>query len=416
MEDLLFKELFSNYPKTDKDIFIKKINSENYAKARFFSYLLFAMSFAFFILSYTLSDSTPIIIANFVYFLVSTIIAFLSTLNNILPKKTEFINKLILYSLIISAVAWSTSLIAVNPNRNELVGTYAITILSISSVLRLRWQVDLVLYSTSLFSAIFLILPKLEPPLIPKLTVFFSLVVISWIVSRLLYSKEISNFTIKMTLEKQNSTMQKEILKNSIRLKNYEREKVKEILVSVAKLMDIHDPYTNGHSTNVAKLSQEIAIEMGLSDENINDAYWSGMVHDLGKLLIPIEILNKEGPLTDAEFKIIKAHPSYGYEVLCHSDSLSNIANYVLHHHEKWDGTGYTDNLAGDDIPLVSQILSVADSWDAMINERPYRQAMTEEKALLEIQKNRGKQFSPLVVDAFVQLHDRNCKQIESAC
>ncbi len=132
-------------------------------------------------------------------------------------------------------------------------------------------------------------------------------------------------------------------------------------------------------------------------------------------VLIPIEILNKQGPLTDDEFRIIKAHPAYGHEVLGHSASLSNIAMYVLHHHERWDGRGYTDCLAGDEIPLVSQILSVADSWDAMTSKRPYRKAMTDEEAIYEIQKNRGKQFSPVVVDSFMKLHSDKYKYFNSA-
>ncbi len=415
MNHLFDKHLFVNYPESNKALFIEKIDYDNYAKAKFFSYILLVLSFIYFILSYTIIDTRSIVISNFAFFVVTAINVLLFTLNNRKSKKISIISKFLLFSMIISVIAWSTTLVSISPNRNELLGTYAIVILAISAIFHLKWQVEVAIYSLSLFFTIFFTFNKFDPPILPKFGVMFSLVIISWIVSRMLYSNEILNFTSKKALEKQNENMQSKILSDSLKLKNYEQEKIKEIIVSVTKLMDIHDPYTNGHSENVAKLSQQLAIEMGLSNESIKDAYWSGMVHDLGKLLVPIEILNKQGPLTDDEFMIIKAHPVYGHEVLCHSASLSNIANYVLHHHERWDGNGYTDCLKGNEIPLISQILSVADSWDAMISERPYRKALTKEEAICDIQKNRGKQFSPLVVDAFMRLHNKKHQYINSA-
>ncbi len=180
----------------------------------------------------------------------------------------------------------------------------------------------------------------------------------------------------------------------------------KELITSTTKLLEIYDGYTSGHSENVANLAIKIAETMGLSKKAIEDTYWTGMLHDVGKLLIPLEILNKKGPLTEEEYELVKNHPVWGYLTLSKSDTLGHIGKYILHHHERWDGTGYPDNLCGDEIPLVSQILSLADSWDAMTSNRAYRDALPKEAALKEIRNNRGKQFMPEVTDVFLKMID----------
>jgi PAS domain S-box-containing protein len=175
----------------------------------------------------------------------------------------------------------------------------------------------------------------------------------------------------------------------------------KEIISSIIKMLEMYDIYTKGHSENVANLSLTIAEEMGLSDTMVLDAYWAGMVHDIGKLLIPTKVLNKKSELDDSEYNMIKHHSIWGSKSLSGSETLQHISRYILYHHEKWDGTGYPKGLKGDEIPLISQILSVADSWDAMTSNRAYRDHLSKETALYEIEKNRGSQFSPVVVDVF---------------
>lgn len=177
----------------------------------------------------------------------------------------------------------------------------------------------------------------------------------------------------------------------------------KEIISSIIRILEVYDNYTKGHSENVARISANIAEKMGLSRKMVMDAYWSGMVHDLGKLLVPINILNKKERLTAEEYEIIKKHPVWGSRSLANS-SLNYMGNYILHHHERWDGSGYPAKLAGKEIPLISQILAVADSWDAMCSKRSYRKALSKEQAKAEIKKNRGTQFSPEVVDIFLEI------------
>jgi HD-GYP domain-containing protein (c-di-GMP phosphodiesterase class II)/PAS domain-containing protein len=188
------------------------------------------------------------------------------------------------------------------------------------------------------------------------------------------------------------------------RYNRLQKEFTKELILSINYIMETYDRYTSGHSENVAIVASKIAEKMGLSEEEINNTYWAGMAHDIGKLLVSIDILNKKTSLTDKEYELIKKHPIWGYKALSKSDSLKHIAKYVLYHHERWDGRGYPEGIKGDNIPLISRILAVADAWDAMTSKRAYRAPFSREEALKEIMDNRGKQFSPNVVDIFLDI------------
>lgn len=194
---------------------------------------------------------------------------------------------------------------------------------------------------------------------------------------------------------------------NMQRFGQAEREFQQEIVYSIIQLLEIHDNYTKNHSHNVAILSQKIATELNLPTEEINNAYWAGLVHDIGKILIPFNVLNKKDKLSEEEFNHIKKHPHWGFVTLSQTKHLKEIAKYVLYHHEYWDGTGYPKGVKGNDIPLVSQIITVADSWDAMRSDRSYRSKLATETALREIINKKGLQFSPVVVEAFVNIIER---------
>ncbi|QTA38855.1 HD-GYP domain-containing protein [Thermosipho ferrireducens] len=178
----------------------------------------------------------------------------------------------------------------------------------------------------------------------------------------------------------------------------------KDLLLSMIKILEYYDKHTKGHSVRVAELSANIAEKMGLSDQDIKDAYWAGLVHDIGKIAIPINILNKEGRLTQEEYEIVKKHPIYGFDFLTTSSNLRKIAEYVYHHHERWDGKGYPAGLEKKMIPLISRIIAVADSWDAMTSPRSYRNPLPYNIALQELVYNMGKQFDPAVVKAFLNV------------
>lgn len=185
---------------------------------------------------------------------------------------------------------------------------------------------------------------------------------------------------------------------------NLKENYIANSLIPLNNLLAIHDNYTKKHNENVANLAKKIAIKMKLKREEIKKTYLTGLFHDLGKILISKSILNKKGRLNQTEFLEIKKHPRWGYNILKNSFELHEIAEYVLYHHERWDGAGYPAGLRKNEIPLISQIIAAADSWDAMTHDRSYRRALTRDAALLELKNKRGEQFSPVVIDSFLKL------------
>jgi diguanylate cyclase (GGDEF)-like protein len=169
---------------------------------------------------------------------------------------------------------------------------------------------------------------------------------------------------------------------------------------SLARAVDARDVYTGSHSSRVADLAAKIAERMHLPGEEIELTRLAGSLHDLGKLAIPEEILRKPGPLTDAERLVLERHPQIGYRML-ESLGVDPVANWVLYHHERWDGAGYPEGLPGEHIPLGARIIFVADAYDAMTSDRVYRSRLSDEEALEELERCAGSQFDPSVVEAF---------------
>ncbi len=171
---------------------------------------------------------------------------------------------------------------------------------------------------------------------------------------------------------------------------------------SLAAAVDAKDRYTHGHSERVTYYAVEICEQMGMSDELLDAVRVAGLLHDLGKIGVPDTILNKAGSLTQDERGQINEHPSVGANILRRAPQLEQIVPGVLFHHERWDGHGYPDGLKGEAIPLVARILAVADAFDAMTSDRPYRKGMSIEAAVMELRANSGKQFDPALVEQFI--------------
>ncbi|MBW1768368.1 MAG: HD domain-containing protein [Deltaproteobacteria bacterium] len=176
------------------------------------------------------------------------------------------------------------------------------------------------------------------------------------------------------------------------------------IIHAMTRTVEARDPYTAGHQQRVATLAVAIAMEMNIPQDQIEGIRMAGMIHDLGKISVPAEILSKPTRLTDIEFALIKAHPRVGYDILQEIDFPWPIALMVLQHHEKINGSGYPQGLSGEDILLEARILCVADVVEAMASHRPYRPALGIEKALDEISKNRKVLYDPEVADACLRL------------
>jgi len=175
-------------------------------------------------------------------------------------------------------------------------------------------------------------------------------------------------------------------------------------LRSLVNAIDAKDAYTCGHSERVAYLGRALGQAAGLDDGQVERLYLSGLLHDVGKIGVPESVLTKPGRLTDEEFEIIKAHPRMGGRILRDIRQIQDLIPGVLHHHERWDGRGYPDRLAGEEIPLFGRLLCLADSFDAMSSTRTYREAMPLEKVLEEVLDCAGTQFDPNLAKLFVKL------------
>ncbi|WP_353106774.1 HD domain-containing phosphohydrolase [Acetoanaerobium noterae] len=162
------------------------------------------------------------------------------------------------------------------------------------------------------------------------------------------------------------------------------------------------------HSVEVAKWAKEIGVSMGLSVQKVKEIELAGLLHDIGKIAIKEDILNKPGKLTEEEYDEIKRHPESGYHILKSVDEYSSLAQCVLEHHERFDGKGYPKGIKGSQISLIARIIAVADAFEAMIAQRPYRKSLTEEMAIEEIKKNANTQFDPEVVTAFLKIFDKS--------
>lgn len=174
-------------------------------------------------------------------------------------------------------------------------------------------------------------------------------------------------------------------------------------ITSLAYALEAKDKYTSGHSQRVAEISVAIARDLGLPQDSINKIELAGQVHDIGKIGVRESILHKLGKLSAEEFQHIKYHCEVGGRILTPIVEDEEILKIVRHHHERYDGNGYPDGLFGEAIPLGARILAVADSYDAMTSERPYRQAMSAETACAEIGHGKGTQFDPEVADVFLR-------------
>ena len=179
------------------------------------------------------------------------------------------------------------------------------------------------------------------------------------------------------------------------------------ITEAFAKVIDMKDRYTNGHSSRVAKYTAMLARELGYDEETVEKYYRIALLHDIGKVGVPQEVLNKPGKLTDEEFEIIKSHTTKGYEALKEITIMPELAVGAQAHHERPDGKGYPNHLKGEEIPRVAQIIAVADCFDAMYSNRPYRNRMNFEKVVSIIKEVSGTQLTADVVDAFLRLVDK---------
>ena len=177
-----------------------------------------------------------------------------------------------------------------------------------------------------------------------------------------------------------------------------------EVMEALAHTIDAKDEYTRGHSVRVAKYSKMIAEKMGLTAEECEDVYYMGLLHDIGKIGVPNEIINKPARLTDDEYGVIKKHPMTGFDILAEIKTRPDLATGARWHHERYDGSGYPDHKKAEEIPLPARIIAVADSYDAMTSNRSYRKFLPQDVVRDEIEVNIGTQFDEKPAKAMLQI------------
>ncbi|BCZ46790.1 phosphohydrolase [Clostridium gelidum] len=176
-----------------------------------------------------------------------------------------------------------------------------------------------------------------------------------------------------------------------------------DIIESLTAALDAKDVYTSGHSTRVGNMAYDLAKNFELDDYDLQMIHIAGHLHDIGKIGVPDNILNKKDKLNAYEWELMKSHSEMGYNIVKKAESLKEISSIVLHHHERWDGAGYPKGLSKEKIPLGARIIAVCDSIDAMRSNRPYRKTASNTECYNEILKNKGLMYDPNVTDCIIE-------------
>ncbi len=215
-------------------------------------------------------------------------------------------------------------------------------------------------------------------------------------------------FLLHLLAERASLTVENLLLYDSLIMNLY------ATLRALVRSLEAKDPYTKLHSQRVTRIAVSLAQFMGVGEEAVEILDFAGHLHDIGKIGIRDQVLMKPGRLTREEYEIIKAHPVIGEEIVGHLGLMTNAKEVIRHHHERWDGRGYPDGLVGAETPYLARILAIADTYDAMTSDRPYRKGHAPEKARAEILRNSGTQFDPAIVEAFDEFFERHPDKLKA--
>ncbi|MFO7168236.1 MAG: response regulator [Chloroflexota bacterium] len=195
-------------------------------------------------------------------------------------------------------------------------------------------------------------------------------------------------------------------IRTQLRLKRLvdQLEHTENVIFMLAQAVEAKDPYTEGHLQRISAYAEQLGLACGLTAEEVRAVRYGGLLHDIGKIGVRDSILLKPGPLTDAERAEMCRHPEIGARIVGQMRFAPEVAPIIRHHHERWDGRGYPDGLRETQVPFGARIISIVDSYDVMVNDRPYRRALSKEEALSRLLAGRGTQFDPEILDVFIRL------------
>lgn len=193
-------------------------------------------------------------------------------------------------------------------------------------------------------------------------------------------------------------------IKRYVEQQKRDKKIIEQTMQTIINFIEAKDPSTKGHSLRVAQYSRMIAEKMGFSEAECEQIYWIALMHDCGKIYMPDEILGKPGKLTEEEYETMKKHTVFGGEILRDFNAIDNIRTGAMFHHERYDGKGYPNGLAGEDIPIIARIICASDAFDAMNSRRCYRNPLSDDVIISELKNNKGTQFDPEITDCLLSL------------
>ncbi|NCA98543.1 MAG: HD-GYP domain-containing protein [Clostridia bacterium] len=383
------------------------IQAVNFQRVKKLLPVLAGMSLIMFGLAFAIHDDLSVRIINSVLlglFLLLSLVIYLVDRPEKIPERAY--RQILIDGFALVGLFWGTALVGYNPNAIVPYFDFLISVFIVPLVILLPDRKILAYLGLVLAYLLFAtpVLRTVETNRVLFLISVILFLTVSFAASRLFYHQYLTNLDLTNRLFHQQHHLSELVDVQSKALVDAEDKMSREVIRILAKVLDDYDPYTRGHSENVARLSENLARRLGYPEKFQHEIFWVGMIHDIGKIRIPKYILNKPDRLTAEEFDKIRQHPLYGYDMISESEVLRPLADIVLCHHEHYDGSGYPNHLSGDQIPLAAQILTIADAWDAMLSRRVYRESMSEDYARTELVRCSGKQFAPFLVNSFLAM------------
>lgn len=399
-------KLFQNRPSENEEAFKRELLETNYQRVFYTLRVLMPISLIMWGVSFAIRDTAVIQRANFFLFASSVVLFVMSFKYPVGRSYEEHGAKMVIVNFTyLALLIWGTTLFGFHEDNTILLLDMILVIIVMAFMLLAEYQV-LIGFYVGHIAYLFVATPYLadgfDYP--PKVITPILLVSTMLFLSRIIYRQHMERFILGEKLKMKQEDLKAELLLTLEKLQTTEQNIRTDIIKTLVKVLEYYDLYTRGHSENVSNLAVKIADKMGFPESAQDEIMVCGLVHDIGKILIPVDILNKPGKLESAEYEVIKKHSQFGCDMLMESTHLHRIGRIVLHHHEQWDGNGYPHGIKHEAIPIESQILMVADTWDAMTSERIYKKAKTPMEAKAELIALSGKQFSPKVVHAFLEL------------